>query len=115
MNKPLTHPKDRPAEGSSYIEGYGYVATDALRAIEALIAAQPPQAAPKAVAVECSKTFGCQCPKHFRAAPAERGVPLTDEQAHAIAAHYDMPSRVVRDIYNRANGITGGTEGGASA
>ena len=73
---------------------------EALKAQIAATAAQPPQAAPKAEAP---------------AAPAERGVPLTDEQAHAIAAHYDMPSSVVRDIYNRANGITGGTEGGASA
>jgi hypothetical protein len=31
---PLTHERDRPDQGSSYIEGYGYVATAALRAVE---------------------------------------------------------------------------------
>jgi len=31
----LTNPKDRPDQGSSFIEGYGYVSTADLRAIQA--------------------------------------------------------------------------------
>ena len=34
-----------------------------------------------------------------------RSAPLTEEQAIAIAAHYDVTSAMVRDIYNRAHGI----------
>ena len=37
--------------------------------------------------------------------PAATRQPLTEERAHAIAAHYDITSAMVRDIYNRAHGI----------
>lgn len=46
-------------------------------------------------------------PQAAQAQPQEppRSAPLTEEQAIAIAAHYDVTSAMVRDIYNRAHGI----------
>jgi hypothetical protein len=35
LKRPLSSERDRPDEGSSYVEGCGYVATAAVRAIEA--------------------------------------------------------------------------------
>lgn len=47
-------------------------------------------------------------PQAAQAQPQEppRSAPLTEEQAIAIAAYYDVTSAMVRDIYNRAHGIS---------
>jgi hypothetical protein len=97
-------------------------------------ALQPPSTAQRlAEARECSKTFGCQCPKHFRGAPAERGGPLLTEIRQAVQNYYaaldarkhggvaqDEAFRAIEKALGmqwvqgatlkRAGGITGGTE-----
>lgn len=51
-------------------------------------------------------TTSPQAPAQAQPQEPPRSAPLTEEQAIAIAAYYDVTSAMVRDIYNRAHGIS---------